>query len=70
MDPETARHIFEPFFSTRATGTGLGLAVTRQLVEEAGGRILCSTSPGAGACFSVFLPALPEEKDAEDPGGG
>ncbi|HNH46948.1 MAG TPA: ATP-binding protein [Myxococcota bacterium] len=70
MDAETARHIFEPFFSTRATGTGLGLAVTRQLVEEAGGQIFCTTSPGAGACFSVVLPALQEEKDAEDPGGG
>jgi signal transduction histidine kinase len=60
MDEETRRHIFTPFFSTRAAnsdGTGLGLSVSRQIVEGHGGTVEVESTPGNGAVFTVWLPA-------------
>ncbi len=48
--------IFEPFFTTRKRGTGLGLAVAKQIVEAHGGRISVGDRAGGGACFTVSLP--------------
>jgi two-component system, NtrC family, sensor kinase len=49
--------IFEPFFSTKDGGTGLGLALTQQIVAEHGGRIDVASSPGRGTTFTLRLPA-------------
>ncbi len=49
--------IFEPFFSTREGGTGLGLALTQQIISEHGGSIDCKSKPGKGTTFSVQLNA-------------
>ena len=50
--------IFEPFQTTKGIrGTGLGLAVTRRIVQEHGGRVLLTSDVGRGATFTVFLPA-------------
>ncbi|MFT3683354.1 MAG: ATP-binding protein [Phycisphaerales bacterium] len=58
--PELQRRIFEPFFTTKGLrGTGLGLAVTRRIVESHNGKVLVSTIPGKGATFSVVLPVDP-----------
>ncbi len=56
MDAETAARAFEPFFSTKFTGRGLGLAVVMGVVRAHGGDISMTTAPDAGSRFDVFLP--------------
>jgi signal transduction histidine kinase len=56
MDPETRSRIFEPFFTSKPGGTGLGLPITRKLVEAHGGKIEVQSSPGEGSAFLVTLP--------------
>jgi signal transduction histidine kinase len=46
-----------PFYSTKASGTGLGLALCREIVEAHGGRIKLANRPGGGLVVSVWLPA-------------
>lgn len=60
MAPETIERIFEPFYTTKSDtgGTGLGLAVSRGIVEQHGGLIHAVSDPGAGSVFSVHLPAI------------
>ena len=50
-------HLFTPFFTTKQTGTGLGLAVCHRIVSEHGGTILYEPRQTGGACFRVTLPA-------------
>jgi signal transduction histidine kinase len=55
---EDRERVFVPFFSTKASGTGLGLALARKFIEEAGGTIRCEESPWRrGSCFRIVLPA-------------
>jgi two-component system NtrC family sensor kinase len=53
--------LFEPFYSTKETGTGLGLAVSRAIVQAHGGSLEGSTAPAGGAVFIARLPAWKEE---------
>jgi two-component system, NtrC family, sensor kinase len=62
MDAEHVARIFDPFFSTKERGSGLGLPITHQVIEEHGGRITCMSSPGAGTTFSIWLPCASEPK--------
>jgi signal transduction histidine kinase/DNA-binding response OmpR family regulator len=57
--PEHLPRVFEPFFTTKGNGdgTGLGLAICRRIVEQHGGRVTAESRPGAGARFTVDLPA-------------
>jgi signal transduction histidine kinase len=59
---ETLDRIFDPFYSTKAGGTGLGLAFSLQVVEEHGGSIRCRSEPGRGTAFVVRLPAAADER--------
>lgn len=53
---EHQRHLFDPFFTSRPNGTGLGLWVTYQLVQQMGGAIQVESEPGRGSLFRVRLP--------------
>ena len=59
MDAATCASIFNPFFTTKPSGHGLGLASANHIVHAAGGAIRVTSEPGAGSCFEVLWPALP-----------
>jgi len=65
MDRATADQIFEPFYSTKETGTGLGLSVVYGIVKGHEGWLNVRTEPGCGTTMEVYLPAV-ESDDAED----
>ena len=56
IDEKILAHIFQPFFSTKEKGLGMGLAINRTIVEAHGGRLWAGNSPGDGAVFCVSLP--------------
>jgi len=58
IPPEVLPRVFEPFFTTKPEGTGVGLAVTRRIVQAHGGGIWFNSPPGEGCRATVMLPAL------------
>ncbi|MGH9677955.1 MAG: two-component system sensor histidine kinase NtrB, partial [Candidatus Acidiferrum sp.] len=56
MGEEVIQKIFDPFFTTKERGTGLGLTVVRQIIENYGGRVTVSSQAGTGARFEIWLP--------------
>jgi signal transduction histidine kinase len=62
---EQLGRIFDPFFSTKSGGTGLGLAFTLQVIEEHGGTIQCRSDVGRGTSFAVHLPPAPADVAAD-----
>jgi two-component system, NtrC family, sensor histidine kinase HydH len=56
MPPEERRRIFDPFYSRKPAGTGLGLTLARRLVTAHGGRIEVESTPGRGTCLTILLP--------------
>lgn len=69
MDEETRQHVFEPFYSTKVHGTGLGLASCYGIVTQLGGHIRVRSEPGKGSAFDVHLPrTLESAPDEVEPG--
>jgi signal transduction histidine kinase len=58
MDAKTQEHIFEPYFSTKPAGHGIGLATVYGIVKRAGGTILVDSSVGGGTTFRIVLPRV------------
>ncbi len=56
VEPELHEKIFEPFFSTKPEGHGLGLSFGRQIIKNHGGELLLISEPGQGATFVIILP--------------
>jgi signal transduction histidine kinase len=56
MDEQTIAQIFEPFYSTKGDGTGLGLSVSYGIIQGHGGRIDVESEPGQGSRFTIWLP--------------
>lgn len=65
MDERTRSRMFQAFFSTRSTGSGLGLPTVKKIVEAHKGRITCESEPGRGTRFKITLPPAESESEAE-----
>ncbi|SIB01431.1 two-component sensor and regulator [Mycobacteroides abscessus subsp. abscessus] len=63
MSEETLQRIYEPFYTTKETGTGIGMSVCKKIVEELGGSIDISSRPGVGTAVKVILPIEAEEAE-------
>jgi signal transduction histidine kinase len=59
FDPSNADRIFERLFSTKSSGMGMGLSICRSIIENHGGTISASSTPGTGSIFEFQLPAVP-----------
>ena len=64
VNPDIAAHLFEPFMTGKPKGMGLGLMLSRQIIQSHGGDLWCDHAVTTGACFSFRLPALGSNADA------
>jgi PAS domain S-box-containing protein len=66
LPPEARRRVFEPFFSTKSRGTGLGLPISRRIVDEHKGRMRLRARRSGGTTVSIELPAMPRGRGASE----
>ena len=66
IEPEAMEHLFEPFFSTKPTGSGIGLAVSEEIIARHGGALEVESGLDQGAVFTVKLPVY-QEQETEQP---
>ena len=64
LSPEVQARLFEPFFSTKTTGMGMGLVISQTIAEDHGGKITATPRPGGGAVFVLELPAVESQEIA------
>lgn len=65
MTEEVQSRIFEPFFTTKKTGSGMGLSSVYGIVKQSGGYITVQSTPRQGSTFSVYLPVVAEQDNAQ-----
>ena len=63
MPAQTVAQLFTPYFTTKASGVGLGLVISQRIVEQHGGEIKVFSRPGKGTTFTILLPAAAREED-------
>jgi signal transduction histidine kinase len=68
MAPDQLAQIFQPFYTTKAHGIGLGLPITRRLVEDHGGSLQVESQLGCGTTITIHLPVFSEEMVEENEG--
>jgi signal transduction histidine kinase len=64
IPPQHLESIFNPFFTTKPDGIGLGLAIVSKIVDEHGGKMAVESEPGKGSAFRVYLPARRPRREA------
>jgi len=63
LTPAESARVFEPFYTTKDGGTGLGLAVSYGIIQQHGGRIEVQSAPDQGTTFTVLLPLQRSDED-------
>ena len=63
LSAEAGRRLYEPYFTTKSEGTGLGMALTNRIIIEHGGLVTAENRTGGGARVSIFLPLRAAEVD-------
>jgi PAS domain S-box-containing protein len=61
ITPENLSRIFDPYFTTKETGSGLGLSVSYSVIRKHDGALVAESTPGDGSCFTIYLPAIDQE---------
>jgi signal transduction histidine kinase len=65
IDAKHIESIFNPFYTTKSAGVGLGLAIVSKIVDEHGGSISVESEPGEGSVFRVYLPFRESQKEGQ-----
>ena len=69
LDPQTMDKLFEAFYTTKSEGMGIGLSVSRSIIESHHGRLWATPNDGPGATFSFSIPRAPtDETSTHSPG--
>jgi two-component system sensor histidine kinase AtoS len=68
MDAAELERIFQPFFTTKAGGTGLGLPISKRLIEDQGGRMIAESSIGKGTTFTLTIPCTRGKESPREEG--